>query len=260
MINYTFTYSDLEFFLLILVRVSAFVYIVPFFNMSHVPSRFRLGLAVMLSVLLYGAISPHTAVEYTTVFGYAVIVMKEVVTGLLLGFGVLLCTAILSITGAIADMEVGFSMVFLIDPVTKEQSTITSSFYQYMVTLILILSGMYEYIIRALAESYTLVPVNGAVFHADKLLNAIVAFMGQYISIGFQICLPIFAAILLLDVILGIMAKVSPQMNMFAVGLQLKILAGLTIMMLTVSLLPTMSDMIFTEAKKMTVLFVEAIR
>ena len=247
MINYTFTYSDLEFFLLIFVRVSAFVYIVPFFNLSHVPMRFRLGLAVMLSILLYGAISPHNTVEYTTVFGYAVVVMKEVMTGLLLGFGVQLCTAILSITGAIADMEVGFSMVFLIDPVTKEQTTITSSFYQYMVTLILILSGMYEYIIRALAESYTLIPVNGAVFHEDKLLNAIVTFMGQYISIGFQLCLPVFAAILLLDVILGIMAKVSPQMNMFAVGLQLKILAGLTIMMLTVSLLPTMSDMIFME-------------
>lgn len=260
MINYAFTYSDLEYFLLIFVRISAFIYIVPFFSMSHVPVRFRAGLAVILSFLLYGVLTPHVEIVYATVYGYAAIVIKEFITGLIIGLGVDLCTAILSLTGAIADMEVGFSMVSAIDPATKSQSTITGSLYQYMIMMILILSGMYEYIVKALAESYTLIPVNGAVFDADKLLNAIITFLGQYISIGFQIALPVFTAILLLEVVLGIMAKVSPQMNMFAVGLQLKVLTGLAIIMLSMVLLPTMSNMIFTEAKKMTVVFVEAIR
>lgn len=260
MLNYSFTYSDLEYFLLILVRITSFVYIVPFFSFGHVPGRFRIGLSVVLAILLYGVLNPHEAIVYSSVTGYAVIVLKEVVTGLIIGLGVDLSAAILSITGAVADMELGFSMVTALDPATNEQTSITGVLYQYLIMMILIISGMYEYIIGALAESYTLIPVNGAVFSQDKLLNAAVTFLGQYISIGFQIALPVFAAILMLDVVLGIMAKVSPQMNMFAVGLQLKILAGLVIIMVTINLLPTMSDLIFEETKKMTVLLVEALR
>ena len=86
-----------------------------------------------------------------------------------------------------------------------------------------------------------------------------VKFMAEYLSIGFRICLPVFAAILLLNVVLGIMAKVSPQMNMFAVGIQLKVLIGLLIIFFTVPLLPIASELIFTEVKKVTVSFVEAI-
>ena len=125
--------------------------------------------------------------------------------------------------------------------------------------LILVLSGMYQYVIGALAESYELIPVYGANFDAAKLLDVAVRFMGEYIRIGFQICLPIFAAILMLNVVLGILARVSPQMNMFAVGLQLKIFVGLGVIFLTVFLLPRAAEMIFTEARRMTAAFVEAL-
>jgi len=259
MLDVAISYSDLEYFLLILIRVSCFIYIVPFFNMSHVPNRYRIALAVAVSVLLYGATSPHQEVEYDTVMGYAMIVIKEAFAGILIGLGTNLCMSILALVGAVADMEIGFSMVTTIDPATRSQTTITSTMYQYFVTLILLLSGMYEYVMGALSDSYQLIPVNGAVFHADNLLNSMATFMSEYISVGFRICLPIFAATLLLNVVLGIMAKVSPQMNMFAVGLQLKILVGLVVIFLTIGLLPIASEMVFTEAKKMTVSFVEAL-
>lgn len=259
MVNVSFTYTDLEYWLLIFVRISMFIYIVPFFNMNSVPRRYRAALSIVLSILLYGVV-PRAAISYDTVFEYFILVAKEAVTGILIGMGVNLCTTILTLTGAIADMEVGFSMVTLMDPATRQQTTITSTFYQYIIMLILIISGMYQYIVGALAESYELIPVNGAVLDAERLLTVAIQFMGEYISIGFRICLPIFAAILLLNAVLGILAKVSPQMNMFAIGLQLKVLVGLCIIFLTLFLLPKAADMIFTEAKRMTVAFVEALR
>ena len=69
--------------------------------------------------------------------------------------------------------------------------------------------------------------------------------------------LPVFACIMILNCILGIMAKVSPQINMFAVGMQLKVLVGLGVLLLTVTLLPSIANFIFTEMRKMMVLFVE---
>lgn len=257
MVNVSFSYADLEYWLLILVRVSLFIYAVPFFSMNHVPRRYRAALSIALSVMLYGVV-PRETVVYDTVLGYVILVAKEAVTGILIGMGVNLCSTILSLTGSIADMEVGFSMVTLMDPATGQQTTITSTFYQYLIMLILIISGMYQYIVGALAESYELIPVNGAVLDAGRLLHVAVSFMGEYISIGFRICLPIFAAILLLNAVLGILARVSPQMNMFAIGLQLKVLVGIGVIFITTFLLPKAADMIFTEAKKMTVAFVEA--
>ena len=258
MVTVDINFADLEYFLLILVRVSMFVYVVPFFAMNAVPRRYRVVLSVMISVLLYGAM-PRQEVLYNTVYDYAVLVAKELITGALIGMGVNLCSSILALTGTIADMEVGFSMVTLMDPSTRQQTTITSTLYRNLIMLILVISGMYEYIIRALAESYELIPVYGATFDSGKLLNVAIQFMGRYVLVGFQICLPIFAAILMLNAVLGILAKVAPQMNMFAVGLQLKIFVGLGVIFLTLFLLPTAADMIFDEARRMTVAFVEAL-
>ncbi|MCM1038144.1 MAG: flagellar biosynthetic protein FliR [Roseburia sp.] len=256
MIDISFSYADLEFFLLILVRVSCFVYIAPFFGMSNTPNRVKVGLSVFLAYLLFACLD-HTEVVYDSVLGYALIVMKEAVTGLLIGWGAQLCMTVASFAGSIADMEVGLSMVNLMDPLTRQNATFSGVFYQYMFSLFLIITGMYQYLLRALIDTFTLIPVGGAVFNMDSLLTSAIQFMSDYLIIGFRICLPIFCVILLLNCVLGILAKVAPQMNMFAVGLQLKVLVGLSVMFLTVRMLPGAADFIFKEMKSVIASFVE---
>ena len=257
MINYSFSLTDIEYFLLIVVRISMFVSLAPFYGMRGVPNQVKIGLSFFVSVLLFHTTGPHEALVYNTVWGYGMIVAKEALTGLILGFGVSICTSILAFAGRIIDMETGLSMVNLVDPTTREMSSMTGVFYQYMVTLILMVSGMHRYLLQALAETYVLIPVNGAVFRSDKLLETMLLFLKDYILIGFRICLPVFAVMLLLNAVLGIMAKVSPQMNMFAVGLQLKVLVGLCVLFITGRMLPGLSDFIYTEMKQMMVSFVE---
>lgn len=256
MINFSFSIYDLEYFLLILTRVSCFVYIAPFFGMGSTPSRIKIGISFFTSMLLYQALTPAPAVIYDTVMEYALIVMKEAITGLLVGFGANICMTIVNFAGSIADMETGLSMVTMLDPATKENTSITGAFYQYVVMLMLIATGMYRYLMGALADTFTLIPVNGAVFHGDSLLNSLVTFLSDYVIIGFRIVLPIFCVMLLLNAILGVLAKVSPQMNMFAVGIQLKIIVGLTVLFLITALLPGAADFVFQEMKKMIVSFV----
>ena len=255
MIDYSFSYGDLELFLLIFVRVASFVYIAPFFSMSNTPSRVRVGLAFFISVLLYQT-GPEQEVVYDTLIGYTIIVMKEAVTGFLIGFGANLCTAVVSFAGQIADMEMGLSMASLFDPATKQQTTITGVYYNYMVLLLLMISGMHRYLLKALAETYELIPINGAVFHDDALLQALITFMGDYIIVGFRICLPIFAVMIILNAVLGILAKVSPQLNMFAVGIQLKVLVGFCVLFVTTAMLPDAAGFIYEQMKRMVVSFV----
>lgn len=259
MINYSFSFYDLEYFLLIFVRVSMFVYIAPFFSMTNTPRNVRVLLSLFISYLLYNVLTPAPAVITDSLVELALIVIKEAVTGLLIGLSANICVSILSFAGTIADMETGLSMVQILDPATRQNISITGGIYNYSFNLMMLSSGLYIYLLGALKDTYTLIPVNGAVFDTEHLVNSAVRFMGDYVLIGFRIMLPIFCAMLMLNAILGIMAKVSPQMNMFAVGVQLKIIVGLSVLFLTTGLLPFAADMIFEEMKKMMVLFVQGL-
>lgn len=258
MINYSFSMFEFEFFLLVFVRVASFVVVAPFFNMNNTPRRIKIAFAFFFSVLIYETTMPHQTMVYDTVLEYAVIVAREVFTGLLIGLSVNICTYIITFAGRMIDMEIGLAMASEYDPLTRESVSISGMLYQYLVLLLLVVSGLHQYLVKAFVETYTLIPVNGAILHGDKFLNAIVSFMSDYINIGFRICLPVFCVLMIANVILGIMAKVAPQMNMFAVGIQIKLLLGLGVMFLTVGMMPYVSDMIFTEMKTMMVTFVEA--
>lgn len=261
MISYSFSLYDLEYFLLILCRVTSFVYLCPFFGTRGVPNRVKIIFSVFTAMLLYQVLTPvEHLVEYQNVFGYALIVAKETITGLILGLGANMCMSIVNFAGSIADMETGLSMATLMDPATNQNTSITGVLYQYALMLMMIASGMYRYFMGALADSFTLIPVNGAIFHAGKLMNTMIDFMSQYIFLGFRIVLPIFCVILLLNAVLGVLAKVAPQMNMFAVGMQLKVIVGLSILFLSMEMLGNLSEFVFDEMKDITLAFVEAMK
>lgn len=257
MIQYSFSLYDLEIFLLIFVRVSCFIFIAPFFSMKNTPAHVRIGLSFFSALLLYETITPSAeAVTYNTVAGYAVVVLKEAVCGLLIGFAATMCTNVVSLAGAIVDMETGMSMAQLMDPTTNQQTSITGVLYQYVFMLMLIATGMYRFLLGALADTFTLIPVNGAIFRSESLIQSMIIFMGEYIIIGFRIALPVFCTILLLNAVLGVLAKVSPQLNMFAVGIQLKMLVGLAVLLFSASMLPNAANFIFKEMKEMMSAFV----
>ena len=258
MINYTINVSDLEYFLLVLTRISMFISVAPLYGQRGIPNRVKIGFSFFVAVLIYGTIPDKTPLDYNTVWGYAAIVLREGMTGLLIGFAANMATTIVAFAGRIIDMETGMSMANLVDPTTHQQESLSGVLYQYVITLILIITGLHRYLITALAQTFILIPINKAVFDSTKLLDSIVTFLNDYIMLGFRICLTVFAVMLLLNAILGIMTKLAPQMNMFSVGMQLKVLVGLSTLFITVGMLPIVGDMISGEIRKMMVVFVNA--
>ena len=84
-------------------------------------------------------------------------------------------------------------------------------------------------------------------------------FMGDYFLIGFRIALPVFASSLIVNILLGIMTKIAPQIHMFSIGMQLKIIAGMLIMFMTITAIPNITSFVFDEMKEMVVLVVRYI-
>lgn len=148
MVEVSFSLETFEYFLLILVRISSFVFVAPFFSMTNTPARVKIGFSALVAILLYGVL-PKEAVEYVDVIGYATIVVREGITGLLIGFAASICNSIVLLSGNIIDMNMGLSMAMEYDPVTQTSAPITGNFYNYLVLLLLIITDMHHYILRA---------------------------------------------------------------------------------------------------------------
>lgn len=248
MVNYTFDLYSIEYFLLILVRISCFVFTAPFFSMRGVPNLTKIGFSAIMSIMMLGTLTPNEA-AYSGVIGYAILVFKEAITGLLLGFSASIANYIVLFAGNVMDMDIGFAMVTEFDISSNSQITITANMYYYFTLLLMLVGGTHRFLIRALADSFSLIPLGGAVFRRDVLLQSAIVYMRNLFVLGFRIMLPVFAVMLIMNVILGIMAKVAPQMNMFSVGVQIKILAAFAVMYLMVYLFPEVVDMISEQMR-----------
>ncbi len=257
MVNLSISMSELEYFLFVFVRIASFIFVAPFFSTKGVPINVKIALSVFIAYIMYHFGPEHVYPEYNTILGFATVVLKEVSVGLLIGLAAQMCTSIVLFAGRIIDMEVGLSMANVFDPTTNEQASITGALIQYGVMLILYTTGLHRYLLKALMETFILIPVSGVYIDTNKLLESLITFLSDYIIIGFRVCLPVFASITLMNIVLGLLAKLAPQMNMFSVGIQLKLLAGLSVIMVTISLLPDVCNFITTQIQLMIVSMVE---
>lgn len=248
MLSFEVALNYWEVFLLIMVRIASFVYTAPMFGIPGIPQRVKVSLSLFISILIF-MILPDKNLVYTGVLDYAILVIKESVVGLLLGFVCNVCIQALTFMGHIVDTNIGLSMANMYDPTLRTQTGVTGTFYYYTTFLLMLISGLYQFLISAIVDSYSIIPF-GAVTINTTLYDSFLEVIASYFIIGIRLSLPIFVTIMLLNVVLGILTKVAPQMHMFSIGVQLKLLLGLAVMFLTVGLLPVISSAIFNMMKQ----------
>ncbi len=252
----TFSIEYFEYMILVFVRIASLVFIAPFFNNANVPRRVKAGIAFFLSLVVMNTVD-YTQVAYHGFLDYSILIVKEGITGLLIGLGAGFSIYILNFSGHMVDMEIGFAMAMEMDPTTRVQTTITTTLFTNLFMLMFLASDMHYFVLDALFDSYEMIPIGGAVLK-PSLYNIFLEYMVDFFIIGFRIILPVFCCIFILNMILGILAKVAPQLNMFVVGLQLKLLVGLFLLFLLMSMLPGITDFIFEEMQKLTKYFMQS--
>lgn len=253
----SFTVEYLEYFLLVMVRVSALIFVVPFFSDRSIPVKVKAGISFFLAVIVCNT-TDYNAVSYTGVIGYSILIVKEAITGLLMGMASNLVLQILNFSGHMMSLELGLSMATEFDPTSNMQSTVLSNFLKYVFMLMFLVADMHYYIIDTLIDSYKSIPIGGMKPNGG-LVSSMVTFITDYFVIGFRIILPVFSCILIVNIVLGILARIAPQMNMFVIGMQLKIFVGLVVIYFIINLLPGLCDFIFQEMQLLTDLFVKSV-
>ena len=246
----SFTVENLEFFLAIAMRIAGFVFIAPFFSTSSVPQRAKLLLSFSVALITYFVVPQDSPLQYSGVIGYAGLIISEAIAGMILGLFANLAMFILSFAGQIADMEIGLSMVTQFDPTNNMQVTITSNILTYAVMLMMVATNLHLYVLRAVIDSFTLIPVGKAVF-STQFYEGYLGYLFDFMILAFRIILPVFAALLVVNAILAVLAKAAPQMNMFVIGFQLKIFVGLAVLTIMMLFLPSISELIFEQMMKL---------
>lgn len=212
-------------FLLVLVRMGSLFVITPVFGSRNVPSYLKIGFAFFCSVILTTLLKGVT-VEYTSFIAYAGMVLKELAVGIILGYASYMVFSALYIAGQIIDTQIGFGMVNVLDPMHDSQVPLTGNLMYILGLIFFMLIDGHHILLTALFKSYNILPINGFAFN-DVLFNNMLHIFYETFAIGFKISIPIVAASLLAEVALGILAKTVPQMNVFVVGMPLKVGIGL---------------------------------
>ncbi len=211
--------------LLVFVRMSSLFVITPVFGRREMPSYLKIGLAFFCSYIMVPLLG-DVHIEYTSFISFAVIAAKEFLVGIIIGYVSFLVFSALYLTGQIIDMQIGFGMVNVLDPTMNSQIPMTGSFIYLLATLFFLGIDGHHVLLSALFKSYSVLPINGFEF-TEAMVNNMTTIFSDVFIIGFKISLPILAAALLSEVALGILSKTVPQMNVFVVGIPLKIGVGL---------------------------------
>jgi flagellar biosynthesis protein FliR len=224
---------NLNVFFLVFVRVTGLFVVAPIFGRKNMPSYYKIGFSFFIALIMMNTISVTGLENVTTIWEYGPLVLKEFLVGVTLGYvGYIVFTGIY-IAGQIIDMKIGFGVVNVVDPQSNIQVPITANFYTTITMLIFLVSRGHYLLIRALSESYSMVSIGEASF-SSLLMEDILRLFGSVFSIGFKIAIPIVAAVFVADIGLGIIAKTVPQLNIFVVGMPLKIAMGFAIIFITI--------------------------
>lgn len=215
-------------FILVLARISPLFVLAPIFSSRMIPARARGVAAVALSIGM-APIALHKGTVPTDVFALAELAVKEMLIGLAFAFAVAVVFNAMSIAGSFLDTLVGFSFGSLVDPITGTQSPVLSQVYSLVGVMIFIAIGGDAWMIRGLAETYDLVPLLAFPSIGALVGGANAAFTQIFVS-ALQIAAPVLIAATITDAAFGIVSRVSPQMNVFAVGMPAKIIVALLIL------------------------------
>ena len=249
MVAYSFSVYHLEYFLMIMVRTIGLIAFAPVFGSRTVTRRVKIFLSVSISLIIYLQY-PYIPLNYVNFAQYFVLLIKELAVGLSMGFTSTITLSIIGMAGHLIDREIGFSMVSNFDPSMNTQTTITAELYNVLVSVILLCSNLHYVIISALADSFRLIPLGHITFDSGKIYDVTIQYLKDYFIISLRISLPIMISMILLNVVLGIMTKSAPQMHLFSIGIQIKLLLGLTVLFITITFLPNITEFIYKQMQE----------
>lgn len=223
--------SDVIYFLLILLRISGIFMFTPIFSNRAFKRRMRLGFCFVLTVLLFNLVpKPDLILQNLNFFYLTVLLLKEILIGALMGYFVLLMFTVVQTASQIYSINMGLVMASVFDPISQLQIPVLGQVKYLFLTGLFFVYGIHRRILSVLIETFYKYPIGTLEYKAAGIWKFTLETFVYYFAISLQVALPILGVLLLIDIVLGVMARIAPQMNVFFIGMPLKILVGLMVL------------------------------
>ncbi len=214
-------------FMCVFLRTTGIFVTAPVLAARYIPSAVKVGLSLVTSFFLAGFANAIPMPD--SYAGMAKSFLGEIFFGLFVGFVAAALMAAIEVAGHMVDVSIGFGLANVVDPARGSSSPLMGIFKYLLVTVMFMMLDGHHLFIRGLAESFTLIPAGGATINAAWAALSIET-AGKMLLIGLVLSCPVWAAILITDVAMGVVAKSVPQMTVFLVGMPVKSLVGFIVL------------------------------
>ena len=218
------------------IRVLALFSSMPVLGQRNVPIRVRIALSFFIALGVAGTVPAGSGNVPLDSPAAILLIVQQVLIGLSLGFAVRIIFTAIEFAGEIIGLQMGLNFAGFFDPATAQQATATSSFFSTMVAFLFIAMNGHLLVIEAVCQSLVAFPVSPEPF---AFLHAVrpETWGAEIFRLGLWIALPLIAMLLFINMMLGIIARVAPQISIFSVGFPITLSVGLVGVMFTLPLL-----------------------
>ena len=224
------------------IRLSALFMAAPIFGTQFIAIRVRILLSLLVTIIVAPLLPSIQPIDFLSSQGLLAIV-QQLAIGLGMAFILQMVFGAMVIAGQASAMTMGLGFALSVDPQNGVQVPVLSQFYMILATLIFLVLDLHLLTIRYLADSFLILPVDSAQLPAG-LLMTVVAWATQMFIGALLIAIPVMTSILLVNITFGVITRVAPQLNIFAVGFPVTILAGFIVVLLVLpSFLPVFTEL-----------------
>lgn len=225
-------YNDFIGFLFVLCRTTGIFTFNPIFARNNVPNNIKAFMSVVFAVVMTASAGAGAVPEFNGVMGFAIIMIKELLIGIVFGFFTNLIITVLLYAGEIMDTEVGLGMAKAYDPATGVTMPVFGNYYYYLFILYFFLINGHQTYIKLFSLSYQTIPVGYELtVNTQNLIYIIVLYMGTVMELALKFAMPILAVELIVEMCMGIIMKAVPTIQIFVLNIQLKLIMGFIVLL-----------------------------
>jgi flagellar biosynthesis protein FliR len=249
MTSFPISIEEILRFVIVLMRITGLMLFAPFFSSQSIPTQSRIIFALLLTLALTPVL-PLKAIPHDS--GLSVIAplfLSEIMFGVILGLAASFVFAGVQFAGQIISFQLVFSLINLIDPQSNVEAPVFSFLQNYIALLFFLLMNGHHWFLLAVNESFKSLPVGGIQLSAP-IMESLIHLSAQILIIGLRIAGPVLAVSVITDVVMGVIGRASPQVNIMIVGMPLKLLVGFACLSFSFYFVPRLLETIYTSLYK----------
>ncbi len=223
-------------FLLLFARITSLIVLAPLFGHQTVPLQLKVGLGIFLAFVMFPISQNADVITNLQLFPLVILILQEVIVGLIIGFATGLIFAAVRYAGDLIGFDLGFSFANVFNANENQNFPLIGEFlYLFMMLIFLAING-HHFVIQALQLSYQAVPLGSYVI-STAVQFKMIEMVGLVFVIAVKIAAPVIVAGFLVNIVLGILSRMMPQLHIFSLSFPLKIGVGIVALMVTSPLL-----------------------